>query len=497
MTRSGYQALLLLSVWVIQPIYSLARPFTTMSLEHVLQQSLSVHPSVKARIFDIQAAQQGLTAAQGLFDLSLTSTLDIADDLVTIPNPIEMGARTPIETQRYSAELNLSQPLRWGTVLGFGMRQSQIETTNPFRNCVPGIISDQCYESTLTLSINQPLLRGRSSRANLSEERRAQLEVKRVRNQLKIELVQQAQRIASTYLQMTLAQSQLELDRQHLTLIEKRIAEAEERIKLGMLAQTEIYTLKAALSQRLQNVELTTSRVSESRLALKEQCQMPIGEVEFPRQWFTPLRINGALSYPLDRSWLSDPQVLAISMIIQQLEVQKEPLIDAQKSKLDVGLIWSQSGLGEKLNDALGTLPDNESRFYGVSLSYTQTISDRAEALSAQLAAQIQVQEAEKKALIQQLKISWIRALSQLKTQKQQLAFAQEAKQFTTLSAQAAYERFQEGRGTLFEVLELQNQAFISQTQVIAIEHEIAQRVIDLWALNDELLERFGVVIDD
>ena len=106
--RICYLALLCLSIWIEYPTQTVARPLNVISLERVIQKALSVHPSVKARHFDIQAAQQGLIAARGLFDLSLTSSLDVADDLVTLPNPLEMGARTPIETQRYSAELNLS-----------------------------------------------------------------------------------------------------------------------------------------------------------------------------------------------------------------------------------------------------------------------------------------------------------------------------------------------------------------------------------------------------
>ena len=497
MMKNGYNVLILVCLIVGGLGHGYAQLPSAMNLEKVIQSTLSIHPSVQARRFDIQAARRGLRAAQGLFDLRLGGTLDIADDLVTIPNPLEMGARTPIETQRYSAEVTVSQPLRWGTTLAFGIRQSQIETTNPFRNCVPGIVSDQCFESTLTLSLNQPLLRGRSSLANMSEERGAKFELSRTKSQLKVELNQQAQQIASLYLQLTLAQAQLKLDQQHLKLIEKRLAETQQRIEMGLLAQSEIYSLRAAKAQRAQNVRLTKSRVEEGKLSLKEFCQISIETVRFPREWFTPARINGALSHLSKRSWSRSPQVIALTMGTKQLKVRKEPLYDAEKSQFDVGLVWSQSGLGEELSDALGTLPDNDSRFYGVSLNYTQAISSRAEEQSAQLEAQIQSRQAEKRALIQRLQLSWTRVLSQLRSQHDLLSFAHDAERASTLSAEAANARFQEGRGTLFEILELQNQAFTSQTQVIVIEHEIAQKMIEIWTLNDEILDLFGVEIDE
>ena len=113
--------------------------------------------AARAKRFEVDAARWGFKASREILAPQLSGTLDLSDDLVTLPNPLEMGKPTPFETRRYNAEVRWVKPLQWGTRLGFGLRQGQIETTNPFRNCVPGVISEQCYDSSVTLSLTQPL----------------------------------------------------------------------------------------------------------------------------------------------------------------------------------------------------------------------------------------------------------------------------------------------------------------------------------------------------
>lgn len=465
------------------------------SLQELIESSLKSHPGVKARRFEIEAAQRGLLAAKGMFDLQLNGDLDLMDDLVTIPNPLEMGARTPIGTQRYSAELRLSQPLRWGTILGFGLRQSQIETTNPFRNCVPGIISDRCFESTLTLTLNQPLMRGRSAAANTSEEMNANVVIDGAKAQLRLELTRQVQAIAQFYVQLSLAQTQYHLEQEQLTLTERRLQEAKERLKLGLVAESDLYPLEAALAQREQGVMAALGRVEDVQAQLKALSGLKVERVRFPQLWLEDDRLM-ALTPELTSAQLeANPQVSVLRATTQQLEVRREPLRDAERSQLNLGLVWSQSGLGEALGDALDALPNNESRYYGVTLRYTQALSDRAEHQSAQLEAQLRASALDREALLRDLRLQWERQVTQIHRNRRLLSLATAAQTATARNHEAASAKLNEGRATLFEVLELQNQSLASQTQRLAIEHEIAQALLELWAINGELLDRFGLAL--
>ena len=490
-TCIGMLTCLISSLFALKPAV-FAQP---NSLAQIVKLGLSKQNAIKAKKFELQGAQQGLKAAKELFGLQFNGTLDLSDDLVTIPNPLEMGRRTAIETQRYGAELGVSQALQWGTVLGFGLRQSQIQTTNPFRNCVPGIISEQCYESSLTLSLNQALLRGSSAQANTSELQSARYELRLKQIQVHLESQKEIQNIATLYLQLSLAEAQYTLEKEQLTLIERQLIEAQERIKIGVLAPSEIFSLQAAKAQKKQSVARVKGQALEARLLLSQKINLDIAAVIYPDDWFNIARIKEVLAYPEQRSWNESLSYEALNLSTKQLKSRLLPLEDAQRAQLDLGLVWSQSGLGEALSDAIQALPDNESRFYGVSLSYTQTISDRAEAQSAQLKAQIQAQHSSELKLVEDLQRTWTRLRNQLILKQELLGLTQEAQSASQQSAQATEARFKAGRSTLFEVLDRQNQAFTAQTQIIFMKHELAQVLIDIWALNDELLERFGLEV--
>ena len=100
-----------------------------LNLNALIREVIAKHPSARAKRFEVDAARWGFKAARETLAPQLSGTFDLSDDLVTLPNPLEMGKRTPFETRRYNAEVSLIKPLQWGTRLGFGVRQGQVETT--------------------------------------------------------------------------------------------------------------------------------------------------------------------------------------------------------------------------------------------------------------------------------------------------------------------------------------------------------------------------------
>ena len=336
-TYLGLLVCLMSSLFTMKSM-AFAQPNT---LAQVVKFGLSKQNAIKAKNFELQSAQQGLKAAKELFGLQFNGTLDISDDLVTIPNPLEMGRRTAIETQRYGAELGVSQALKWGTVLGFGLRQSQIQTTNPFRNCVPGIISEQCYESSLTLRLNQALLRGSSAQANTSELQSARYELRLKQIQVNLESQKEIQTIATLYLQLSLAEAQYALEKEQLTLIERQLIEAQERIKIGVLAPSEIFSLQAAKAQKKQSVARVKGQALEARLLLSQKINLEITTVIYPDDWFNLARIKEVLAYPEQRSWNKSLSYEALNLSTKQL---KSRLL-LWKMHKELNLIWDWCGV--------------------------------------------------------------------------------------------------------------------------------------------------------
>ena len=468
-----------------------------LTLQSVINGLITHHPAITSRRFDLRAAQFGLSAAQGLLDPQLNGTVDLSDDLVTLANPIEMGARTPIETRRYRAELQFIQPLRWGTQLSLGLSQGQIETTNPFRNCVPGIISERCYESSLTLSLTQPLLRGRDSDAVLAPEQSARAQLTGAQAALYGEINQLIEQTLGVYLQLSLELARLRLETQGLDLANKQLEEAKLRVDAGVIAPSEIFALEGTLAQRAQSQLRAQLRVQETYAQLESLTGLSLdGEPVFPRQLLSDSRTKGLKSQPTLEDLSHLPEIGLLTASIGQLKAQRPSLVDQAKPQLNLSLLWRQSGLGEELGEALGALPQNESRLYGVTLSYNQALSSRPSELLAQLDQQIRARQLEREARLRQLQLSWQTALQGIKRGKTLLTLAQNASKAARASAEAAQLRLDAGRGTRFEALELQSRAFTAQTEELVIEHEMSRHVLRLLSLSDQLLSVVGVTVN-
>ena len=468
-----------------------------LNLNTLIRDVIDQHPSARAKRFEVDAARWGFKASQETLAPQLSGTLDLSDDLATLPNPLEMGRRTPFETRRYSAEIRFVKPLQWGTRLGFGLRQGQIETTNPFRNCIPGIISERCYDSSLTLSLTQPLLRGKSAEANLAPERLATAQLKASRAALRGEVRRLVERAVNAYLQLSLSQARLQLEKRELALTQRQLSEAQERLKAGVIAASDLLPLRGALAQRQQTLITAQAQVREAYAQLNAlTSDRLIGEASLPREILAPTLARPLIQLeepPLERQ---HPDLLALEAGIDQLLTQRLTQRDQERPQLDLALVWSQSGLGEEFTEALKALPNNESRFYGVTLSYNQPISDQPQHLTAQLESQIRARRAERESLLRQLRLSWSNACAQLLEGERSLRWSREAAQAAIGSAEASRERLAAGRGTQFEALELQSRAFAAQTQILIAEHEVAQRVLTLLSLSGQLLPRFGVEVD-
>lgn len=469
-----------------------------LSLDPLLKSVLSQHPSLLARREELVAAREGFEASRGLLDPFLSGQMDLSDDLVTLTNPLEMNARTAITTRRYNVDFRFVQPLRWGTQLSVGIRQGQIETTNPFRNCVPGIISDRCYESSLTLSLSQPLLRGRDSEAVLAPERSASAQVRGAQMALQAEASTLIYQTINAYLQLSLALAQEDLEARELTLTQTQLKETRVRVDAGLVAPSELFALESALAQRAQSTLRASERALEARAQLETLTASQLrGAPQFPREILSAIKVRDLPLKPQLNELDHLPEFGVITSSIAQLEARRAPLIEEGKPQLDLGLIWNQNGLGEELTEALGAIPNNESRLYGVTLSYTQQLSSRVDQQLAQLSAQIKAKYAEREALLRRTQLSWRLAHEGINRGQTLLELALFSAKNAKSSADVARQQLEAGRVTRFEALELQSRSVSAQIQTVLIEHEIAQDVLTLLHLSGRLLPSLNLILNE
>ena len=499
--RAPSQTLMLISLIILSLHFDLCRESERVYAEskYPLSQAIidatSRHPQARARRFDIQAERSGLKIAGERLAPTLNMRVDASDDLITFADPTQMGTKRPTESQRYTLEMNVTQPLRWGTQFTLGFTQNLTDSNNIFRTCVPGVISERCYQSQLALSVTQPLLRGRRVESNLVEVKLARHGIIRAEARAHAEIASLAEETAKAYATLALTQAQVKLERQELALINRQITEGEARVKAGMIAPADLYPLQMNRAQRAQSLIELEVRTQEARRSLELLCERSVdGDVTMPSLPQVSPRLRTESGAP---DWERMPELVTLSASRAQAEARLLPLIDQQRPQLDLSLVWSQSGLGEALEEAISALPNNESRFYGATLTLSYPISDLAAHRVAQSRAQISSLKEEYDGQLKRLKSSW----DQVKRSREQLiessTWAHRAVEASRLSWEASKGRLAEGRATQFEVLELQNRHLSARFNLLRAEHQLLLNHFTLLKLQGDLLSVFGVEVLD
>jgi outer membrane protein len=464
------------------------------TLPHALQDVITQHPLLQSKAFEIQAQNYALQAAQQLLSPQLTAKIDQNNDLVTIADPIVMGNAREIETEQQKIELGIMQPLRWGTQLNFNLSQNLTQTNNPFRNCVPGISSEQCYESRVSLSLTQPLIRGIGSEINLAEERWNEVAKDLVWYQSKTQINQLILESVRAYVNLSLLKAQKKLEDNELSVVNQQMKDTKNRIDLGVLPASELYTIQLAHAQRMQslvNIERNVKQASTTLMGLTQSSNH--GALALPQLPKFEHSVEDQQSEP---NWSKLPSLLSIKARIIQAQIRTLQAHNQQKPQLDIGVVWSQSGLGESIQEALDTLPQNKSYFYGVNLTFSHMLSGRNAALTQQNKSQTKSLHAEFKKELQGVKLEWTQVIDHHSAIKRQLKWAKKAVINAQKSWHAAHSKAQAGRGTQFEVLQIQTQMIQAKFNVLSLTHDLFLNRIQKLSIEDQLLSTFGIEIN-
>jgi len=471
-------------------------PQALYSLRRAVSAVTSRHPLAQARSFELSAERSSYRASEGLLDPSLSLDLRGNDNLTTIADPTQQGALRGLTTKRYGAELLFTQPLRWGTQLGLGLSESFIDTDNPFNNCVPGLPSDKCYETRLSLNLTQPLLRGRSARANAASVFVAERAVNLAQLRAELELSGLIFEVAMSYNQLALTRAQLELERREEALAERQLKESTARAQAGLVAQSELSGLKFTLAQRAQSRLEAERRSAEAEEALYTLTADRLdGELALP-SWIGEGPAGQALDDDLERL-REHPELRIFDERLAQLEAQLEQQRDLELPELNAGLVLSQSGLGESLNESLKSLPENRSRFYGATLSFRYALSDRAALGVEELVARRAALRAERAAAQRRLEGEWRRLKSARATLELILEQALAASRASRETVAAAEGRLEAGRATQFEVSQRREAARAAELSELQARHALLSHHLSVMRLRGSLLSMFGVTLSE
>ncbi|MFH1125025.1 MAG: TolC family protein, partial [Pseudomonadota bacterium] len=193
---------------------------------------------------------------QAVFDPVMKGELDFSRDKGL--ERARSGGFTQNTSTRAGAGLGVSQYFSTGTTIGVDLSGERSWSD---------LYSDQ-YSSRGGMSVTQALLRGAGTGVNLASLSQARLDTEASEYEFRGFAEALVAQVEQTYWDYALAQSQIHIFEESLSLAERQLREIEEMIAVGRLAETEVTAVQAEIASQRQGLIAARSTMETTRLRL-------------------------------------------------------------------------------------------------------------------------------------------------------------------------------------------------------------------------------------
>lgn len=402
--------------------------------------------------------------------------------------PADTG-RTGVVTESNSGQLAIQETLPTGT--GIELRATGSRTDSD----ASGINGT----SRVGLSATQSLLRGFGLGPNLAGLRQARLDTQISEYELRGYAQALVAQVERTYWDFILAERRIRIYQDSLELAERQLAETDERIRVGKLADMERYAAQAEVALRREALINARSTLAKTRLTLLRLTNPP-GE----SFWERPVVLETEPAPPeetLDEA--ADHVLVALRMrpeLNQSLLQRKKGELEIVRTrngllpKLDLFLTLGKSGYADSFSSAMRDVTEGDSSDISGGARFEYPLVNRA-AKARHLRAQISLRQAEEalENLQQLVEVDVRSAYLEVLRTREQVAATAATRKLQEESHRAEVEKFRVGKSTTLLVAQAQRDLVSSRIAEIDAMTSYLKSRIELYRLDGSLLERRGI----
>ncbi|MCF7975624.1 MAG: TolC family protein [Phycisphaerae bacterium] len=361
------------------------------------------------------------------------------------------------------------------------------------------LYDDSFTSNRVGLSVTQALLRGRDIRANLARVNQARIDTLNSHYELRGFTEVLLQQVESKFWDYALAKRQIDIYSNSLALAEKQMAEIQERIILGDLAETELASAQAEMALQKENLISARSTLAKERLTLLRV----LNPADVP-DWTRDISLQYDMSLPeltLDDVEQHVAVALRMRPDLNQARLQiKRGNLEVVRTKngllprLDTFINFGQTGYAETFNRAVNRMNEDT---YDVSWGLAAEIAPVNRGARSQYARALITRRQLNEALdnlIQLIQVDVRSAYIEVTTMREQITATAATSKFQEEKLRAETEKFRVGKSTSLLVGQAQRDLVASQiaeTQAIA---DFLKSLVSLYQLEGSLLNRRGIV---
>jgi outer membrane protein TolC len=445
-------------------------------------------------------ARAGIGVALGRFEPSLSAAM--ARSNADTPPPVTLlqqglvASQLNVDSTTWSTGLSAQLPT--GTQLSVGW--TNLRTLSTAKGAAPA--DPLLYNSGLTFSVTQPLLRGFAFDLDIprAELLRARFVSRQAALEVRASLLATLKATEDAYWDLLGAQKELEVRRASLELAQRQKRLSEQQIEAGILPAADLIAAESTLAQRELAVIEADAAVVRGADRLRRVLNLPRTE------WTHPLLPVDPPSYEEVRLGLDESMALALKnrpeMGQRRIDLERAGL-DLRTAKadrlpaLDVGLGYGLVGQQPTYQGTLDQMLSNTVKTWSAWASFSwsplmlRARAQVASSLAGRRAAELQL-DRQRLDLLVELRDD----LHEIETAARQVRAAARFRELAGRTLDVEQHRFQDGSSNNFMIG--QRQAELAQAQLAelgaVIRHRKARTALE--AAMGTLIEARGVKLD-
>jgi len=490
----------------------LGAPELRLSLEDAVAVALQHNINLEVSRLGLGAAEQGFLGSTGIFDWLLQSDLGASYSEAPSTNEL-VGAEVAIQRGR-QFDLSIGKLIPTGGSFSVGWTNTRSRTNSTFYFLNPS------YDSGLTFSLTQPLLRGFGTdvtRASIEVARRSR-DLSRV--QFEEIVISTAQAVESAYWNLVYAIENLKVTQHSLKLAQDLLDQTRTRVRIGTSAPIDIVQSEAAVASREVDIIKAENAIGNAADLLKD-----LMGFENPQDWQSQVIPTDVLEATTETVDLEK----SIETALQRRPELRERQLDQEigeinvltarnvlRPQLNVGINYGYAGVGGDQitvdpqtgqvistipggwSDALSQLVNRDYNQWSAGLTFSYPLANTQ--AKAQLAAQrFKLASARQNAaLTRQAIISDVRnAVRGLDASAKAIVAAVKSRELAERNLDAEQKKFANGMSTNFQVVKIQDDLAIAQAAELQARVLYRQAAAVYRAAVGDLLDSMGIKVED
>jgi outer membrane protein len=470
-----------------------------LSLEEAIQLALKNNQDIIVTSFGPVIARGQIMAARGAFDpivsgrATYTETVNKASSQV-----VTFGGITEIQSYTTDYFASIAGKLPWGTEYSIQLPINREEST--FNQFV------EEFSGQLTLTLSQPLLRGRGRAVNLATIRSAKNTKESAHEQVKLAVMNAISQVIKAYWDLVGANETLKVRQKSLQNAEELLSINQRRLDIGTAAAIEVLQAKAGVATRKSDIVVANTSVSNAEDQLKRilniqddgvLSQKRVTPINRPdpdvlgwdqalREWNEKDSVTRAMDFR--------PEMRMAMLDIENARIESKRSANAMMPQFDVNVSVSQGGRDHKLREVFKGIDDRRDNALIVGAQGSIPILNRSARGSYYSAKQSERQAEQQLARTKQDLILSVRlALRGVQSSRVLVESNSQSKLLQEANLDAENKRLKLGATTSYQVLQVEEDLTLAELSEVQAQINFEKALVDLRLAEGTLLKELSV----